>query len=177
MICMGNGINSCGVPQGQGRKRNIFQRGQINFFPGDNFHFGRPKTNLSGFLKVKSKQTNKQTNKKQTKTNNNKQKKVLSSFSNFSSFHFQFSTFPFSFSLLFCSVSPFFLGSLFPVGQQKFAGQKSLPPAPPPACYATAQGSILGPLLFILHIHDIVNITSLLEIILFADDTTILFSL
>ena len=39
------------------------------------------------------------------------------------------------------------------------------------------QGSILGPLLFILYVNNIVNITSLLELILFADDTTLLFSL
>ena len=34
----------------------------------------------------------------------------------------------------------------------------------------------MGPLLFILYINDIVNTTSLLELILFADDTTLLFS-
>ena len=38
------------------------------------------------------------------------------------------------------------------------------------------QGSILALLLFILYINDIVNTTSLLELILFADDTTLLFS-
>ena len=38
------------------------------------------------------------------------------------------------------------------------------------------QGSILGPLLFILYVNDITTTTSVLEIILFAEDTTLLYS-
>ena len=38
------------------------------------------------------------------------------------------------------------------------------------------QGSILGPLLFILYVNDIVNTSSELEFVLFADDATILYS-
>ena len=38
------------------------------------------------------------------------------------------------------------------------------------------QGSIMGPLLFILHVNDITNTSDVLDFILFANDTTILYS-
>ena len=38
------------------------------------------------------------------------------------------------------------------------------------------QGSILGPLLFILYVNDITYTSNILDFILFADDTTILYS-
>lgn len=38
------------------------------------------------------------------------------------------------------------------------------------------QGSILGPLLFIIYINDIVNVSNLINLIMFADDTNIFFT-
>ena len=39
--------------------------------------------------------------------------------------------------------------------------------------YGVSQGSVLGPLLFILHIYDIVIVSTILELIIFADDTNV----
>ena len=98
------------------------------FFPVENSHFGRPKTNFSGLKSEK---------KERRRRRRRRREKVLSSFCNFSSFHFQFSTFPFSIFLLFFSIFQYFLASLFPVCQQKFPVENcqggTLPPAPPPA--------------------------------------------
>ena len=38
------------------------------------------------------------------------------------------------------------------------------------------QGSILGPLVFIIYIHDIVNVSKKLKPIMYADDTTLTYS-
>ena len=88
------------------------------FFPVENFHFGSPKTNVCRFEKWKAKKK--------------------TAFSNFPSFHFQFSTFSFNFPLF-----HFFLASFFLVGQQKFPNQKSLGDTLPPACYATGSNQFL----------------------------------
>ena len=100
---------------------DIFFPGVKCFCPVENSHFGRPKTNFSGFQK-RSK-TKKKKKKKRAKKKK-KKKKVLSSFCNFSPFQFNFSTFPFFYFPSFLLYFPFFLASLFPVGQQKFPGEK-----------------------------------------------------
>ena len=38
------------------------------------------------------------------------------------------------------------------------------------------EGSILGPILFIIHVNDLCNVSKLFESIMFADDTNILSS-
>ena len=108
-----------------------------NTFFGRKFHFGRPKTNFSGFEKWKKQKKKK---KKQAKKKKKKKKKGPLPFCNFPTFLFKIFLQLFFFSSPF--PPPFSLFSLplfFQVGQQKFPCQKSLGGTlPPPACYATA---------------------------------------
>ena len=120
----------------RGITRKFFWGGIVifpNFFPVENFHYGRPKTNFTCFEKWKEKKKKKK-----------KGPLFIFHFGTFSTFHFQF--LPsflqfFFFSSPFPPFSIFFLASFFPVGQQKFPGQKSLggtlPHAPRLLCHCT----------------------------------------
>ena len=94
----------------------IFFPGVKCFFPVENFHFGRPKTNFSGFEKWEGK------------------KKKKGSSPHFVTFPPSIFNFPPSllhisfFSSQFSPLFPFFLLSFIPVDQQKFPNQKSLGP-------------------------------------------------
>ena len=52
----------------------------------------------------------------------------------------------------------------------QFNGQCS---SPQTICCGVPQGSILGPLFFLLYINDLNNVSTLVELILFADDTNL----
>ena len=100
------------------------------FIPEGNSHFGRPKTNFSCFEKWKEKKE--------------KKKRSPPHFVTFLLPLFQFSTFPFSIFLLFCSIFPclYFSGRSAEISRSEVSGGggHSAPPPPPPACYATGSG-------------------------------------
>ena len=116
----------------QGRNRNIFWGGKVIFsgvkcfFPVENFHFGRPKTNFSGFEKWNAKKKKKK-----------KSSLILLLFHlPFSIFHLSFYNFP-SFLLNFHPFSLFSL-PLFSryrsaeISRSKVSGGHSAPYPPPP---------------------------------------------
>ena len=132
--CVDRGIRGIFFRGGKVTFSDFFFHGVKCFFPVENFHFDRPKTNFSHSEKWKAKKKKKK-----------RKKSLLPIFLLFLlpfpilPFLFQFSFF----SPSFCSSFPFFsLASHFLVGQQKFPCQKSrggvwwvLCPACPPTCY------------------------------------------
>ena len=55
----------------------------------------------------------------------------------------------------------------------EFNGHSS---SPQTICCGVPQGSILGPLFFLLYINDLSNVSTVVELILFADDTNLFMS-
>ena len=116
----------------QGHNRKIFWVGKVifpDFFPGakcffpvENFHFVRPKTNFSHLILKTEKKERK---KKKTPHFVTFPPSILNISPSLSQFSFFFTPFPF-----------FSLPIFFQIGQQKFPRRKSL--LPTPACYATA---------------------------------------
>ena len=60
-------------------------------------------------------------------------------------------------------------------GRQQYVVYKNKPSSRRSVNYGTPQGSVLGPLLFLLYVNDIVHATNQVKFILFADDTNMFF--
>ena len=104
---------------------------------------------IPSFSEVKSKKKKKR--KKERKKRKEEKKKVLTSFQNFSCFHFKFFTFSpslYNFPSFLLNFYPFTLFPFFPclffpdrstkISRSEVSGGALCPPAPLPACYATA---------------------------------------
>ena len=101
------------------------------FFPVVNSHFGRAKTNFSGYEKYKVQKRKKK--KKKKKKEKKKERKRSSPYLVTSPLPFLIFPFPFWIFLLFFSIFPFFLASLFLVlGQQKLKSWEVLRGTLPP---------------------------------------------
>ena len=58
-------------------------------------------------------------------------------------------------------------------GRSQFCEYQETESTSAPICYGVPQGSVLGPLIFLLYINDITNCSEHAEFVLFADDTNI----